>query len=119
MIIIDLVFLLISIAPPVSIYNSVKINRSEDGRTARISWTVLSLDVVKGYIKLKIEFPSSNRKRQTGTTECSMSGCLIPYERGGVNVTGLEPDQDVPFRISAQNEEGEVAPMTLTRTSSG
>ena len=112
-------FLLISIAPPESIYDSVKINRSKDGRTARISWTVLSLDVVKGYVQLKIVFPSSNRKRQVGTTECSMSGCLVPYEQGGVNVTGLEPDRDVPFTISAQNEEGEEATMTLTRTSSG
>ena len=120
MIIIDLVFLLISIAPPVSIYDSVKINRSGDGRTAIISWTVLPLDVVKGYIQLKIEFTSSNRKRQVGTTECIMSGCLIPYEQGGVNVTGLEPDQDVTFTISAQNEEGETArtaTVTLTHTS--
>ena len=94
------------------------IDRNEDGRTARISWTVLSLDVVKGYVQLKIEFSSSNRKRQVGTTECSMSGCLVPYEQGGVNVTGLEPDQDVTFNISAQNEEGETATVTLTRTSS-
>ena len=92
------------------------INRNEDGRTARISWTVLSLDVVKGYVQLKIEFSSSNRKRQVGTTECSVSGCLVPYEQGGVNVTGLEPDQDVTFNISAQNEEGETATVTLTRT---
>ena len=94
------------------------IDRNEDGRTARISWTVLSLDVVKGYVQLKIEFSSSNRKRQVGTTECSMSGCLVPYEQGGVNVTGLEPDQDVTFNISAQNEEGETATVTLTHTSS-
>ena len=107
---------MILIAPPDIIYDSVKINRSEDGRTARISWTVLSLDVVRGYIQLRIEFPSSNRKRQAGTTECSVSGCLVPYEQGGVNVTGLEPDQDVTFSISAQNEEGETATVTLTHT---
>ena len=47
-----------------------------------------------------------------------MSGCLIPYKQGGVNVTGLEPDQDVTFTISAQNEEGETATVTLTHTSS-
>ena len=110
--------MLILIAPPDIIYDSVIVNRNEDGRNAIISWTVLSLNVVRGYVQLKIEFSSSNRKRQVGTTECSMSGCLIPYKQGGVNVTGLEPDQDVTFTISAQNEEGETATVTLTRTSS-
>ena len=111
--------MLVFVAPPDIVYDSVKITRIGDGRTARFSWTVLPLDVVRGNIRLRIEFPSSNRKRQAGATECNMSGCLVPYEQGGVNMTGLEPNKVISFNIRALNEEGEIATVALIYTSNG
>ena len=80
---------------------------------------MLSLVEVKGYVTFKIEYSSvtSSRKRQAegGPMECSMSGCLTPYEQGAVIVTGLDPEQQVSFTIQAENEAG-VQGITLTRT---
>ena len=107
------------IAPPDIIYESIQVNRTGDGSKANITWTVLSLEVVESYVTFKIEYRSvtSSRKRQAegGPMECSMSGCLIPYEQGAAIVTELDPEQTVSFSIQAQNEEG-VQGMTLTQT---
>ena len=47
--------------------------------------------------------------------ECSISGCLIPYEQGRAIVTGLDPQKTIPFSIQAQNEAG-VQGESLTQT---
>ena len=109
---------IINTGPGSEVTNSINITRINDGTAANITWMVLPLDLVGGHALFQIVFSQSGTtKRQAGgdAMECAASGCRVPYQQGGVIVTGLDPDQDVNFRITPTNEEGEEGtPVTQT-----
>ena len=74
-----------------------------------ISWTPLPPNQIKGFYTFIIEFSVGGRKRQAGggVMECTMSGCRVPYEQGGVTVRGFSSDQHVVLTIRTENGEME------------
>ena len=96
-------------APGDNLVSSINITRIESGMAANLSWPVLPLDQVKAFVTFIIEYNQGSRKRQagSGTMVCTSSGCRVPYEQGSVIVRGLDPDQSVPFTITAVNEDND------------
>ena len=98
-------------APGDNLFEGITITRIDGGRAANLSWPVLSVDMVGSNAYFEINYSQSRRRRQVGNgsmpEECKSSGCRVRYERGGVIVRGLNPDQTVSFNIFAVNEEGE------------
>ena len=85
---------------------------------ANLSWPVLSLDRIGGYLSFKIVYSQnggvSKHRTNSVLVVCTTSGCLVPYQQGWVIVQGLNPNIDVNFEITAVNEEAEEgAPIIL------
>ena len=87
-------------------FTGISVNRTLSGTAVNLTWTVLPLDQVKGFVTIIVEFESSSRKRQAGDG-CTASGCRIPYEQGGVVIRGFEANQRVSLTIRTENGEGE------------
>lgn len=88
--------------------------RSVSGEEIAVRWTVPSLVVAKGFVVYIVSFDSSmsgsegRRKRQDMT--CSQSPCVVPVERGGVDITGLDPAIEYVVSVLPRNGDQEVGP---------
>ena len=89
-------------AAPAIIYDSVSFDLLENGEAVNVTWTVLPLDQVRGFVTFVITYMTSNRKRQDNSIR-------VPYEQGGAVVSGLDPDRNVEFSVGAVNEDSEAA----------
>ena len=94
------------------------VTRSVSGEEIAVKWTVPSLVVAKGFVVYIVSFDSSmssmsgsegRRKRQDMMT-CSQSPCMVPVERGGVDITGLDPAIEYVVSVLPRNGDQEVGP---------
>ena len=89
-----------------------------------ITWSVLPLNEVMGFVTLTITFlPSGStlrRKRQAiaSMVECTSSPCSVPYEAGSVRIMGLNPSLNYTIEIQAVNGNNQKGDVILT-TSQG
>ena len=89
--------------------------RSVSGEEIAVKWTVPSLMDAKGFLVYIVSFDSSmsgsegRRKRQDRMT-CSQSPCMVLVEKGGVNITGLDPAIEYMVSVRPHNEEQENGP---------
>ena len=108
-------YILFFTAPSSNVLNDFSSSRARDSSTVLLTWTVLPLDLAKGFITLSITFGplaftnelEARQKRQT-SSECGRSPCQILYEEGSVAITGLDSQQDYFIIVVPQNEEGEI-----------
>lgn len=89
-------------AAPAIIYDSVSFDLLENREAVNVTWTVLPLDQVRGFVTFVITYTTSNRKRQDNSMR-------VAYEQGGAVVSGLDPDRNVDFSVEAVNEDDESA----------
>ena len=106
--------------PPNNILNDLTASSydASDPSAIILTWTVLPLVQIKGFVTLSITFgplvSNGRQKRQTSgqSTECDQSPCWVPYEQGSIMITGLDSQQDHFIVVIPENGEGEIGTPT-------